>query len=523
MEATPPSPSVYPDVQPPELSESAVFVSFRWGGLGATPADAARHLLERRIRVPRAPSERVPDGGTHAWPVWEQALDEPNGVGELTPALQALLDVRGATKSPWTWRRLKLSRQVRSLVFEKPTIGREKATESPGRIGAFGVEAVEVMLLPMGHGIVSVSADWCRGGPRRIEELLTGLSYLRHVRAPSGLATWTLGPREASSERPLQGLGRLAQVIHEGGQIDLASIVHALLVGDDERQPDLVDESRLGVVHSVVRLTAEPPAEQLNGLLFHLRRGYEPSYLVPRSAISDIVHEPRTNRRIGISREGVACVTWPDPRGSARFEQEWPRRFMRVYLLLHVHVHAERLALAELAANASGFVLDLEIRDLRSRRAEIEELVVELTRYTITLTGEDCGGPTEYAEFFSAVRTVHNIGPQRDELRAEIAELNALLQAAEEQLERRFQHYISSFVSITLPLGLVLAFFGANIAGPSGQIAFTWDVVLASCLGAVGAGSAFSFISMRDPRPRIRSKGKKQLKLERKTRRGGRA
>lgn len=76
--------------------------------------------------------------------------------------------------------------------------------------------------------------------------------------------------------------------------------------------------------------------------LFHLRRaqGQENRPLPSPEQTSDTILIPRTNRHIGISRQGTACLSWPCSEGELDYEvNKWPTKFLGIYLILAMHVH----------------------------------------------------------------------------------------------------------------------------------------------------------------------------------------
>lgn len=71
--------------------------------------------------------------------------------------------------------------------------------------------------------------------------------------------------------------------------------------------------------HSIVVLDSEPAEATLQEYLFHLRHAYGQKNRPPTGTTSnpggphgslDRVLIPRLNRYIGISREGIVCMTW---------------------------------------------------------------------------------------------------------------------------------------------------------------------------------------------------------------------
>jgi hypothetical protein len=264
----------------------------------------------------------------------------------------------------------------------------------------------------------------------------------------------------------------------------------------------------------VVVLDQEPSRDQWPALSFHLRRAYEHDYLSPAVARSDIDYAPRENRHIGMSREGFVSVSHVPTRASRVFEvEEWPRIFQRFYLRLHLHAAAEQLALAQLGHRAAQSALYLESDErLASLRARMGPMLKDMVGYTLTLTGEDSGGPSDAAEFFAAVRRLYRIAEQREELRREIEELGALVQAAyldeqraqhaaEQEREQRFQRNVGRLAAWVAPLTVATGLLGMNLpANP-----FPWGVVAlvaAAALVAIWAANRWLRRSLAPPASR---------------------
>jgi len=115
-----------------------------------------------------------------------------------------------------------------------------------------------------------------------------------------------------------------------------------------------------------------------------------------------------------------------------------------------------------------------------------------MTRYTLQMSNDDCGGLSEYIEFFSSLRQVFRIRKQREELRDEIQDVLSLVESSylEEQrkyteLEKflrfeekkvnkkiqdkkmakqiRFERLVAVVSIAVLPTALIAAIFGMNV------------------------------------------------------------
>lgn len=504
-----------------DVAWSALIVPFRWPDAGAAPASIAAQLEDRRW---------VRASGGAPEPLWEVARDKPNGVIELNRGLQALFGAGDEVAAPWAWRRLRLASKARDLIFTKPALVRRQAGETVA-IDGFAVDKVELVIFPLGVGLLVLTVDWRLGGAA-VGEVLERLHLARHVRFEGALAQWHLAPPASAAKlQKLADAGEayeahracLGPVMHGarylGEAVDLQTVASWLILGDagtESSRAALFGGGRYAQHHTVVQLAGGPPSE-LDALMWRLRRGYNEAYRVPSVVVSDVVMVPRSNRVIGVSREGTACVTWREEGSALAFESDWHRRFLGVYLHLHLHAQGERLALERLAERVARQVLDVRsAEDLGLSREALRSLILDVVRYTSTLTSDDCGGLTEYVELFQAVRQVYRIEAQRAELRAEVAELSALadaahrerveafaeeaerLERASDERERKFERFIAGFGGVFLPLSLATAVFGMNITGAEN---FAPEVVATGLAGAVGLGSAAVFWARRALRP----------------------
>jgi hypothetical protein len=256
--------------------------------------------------------------------------------------------------------------------------------------------------------------------------------------------------------------------------------------------------------HASVTLAAPPSPELLEDALYRLSRGVPTPFERPRTAdgLGARVLSPRGNRRVAIARESVASLSWPSGGVSLEDELRWAvDRFHGIYRLLHLHVHAERLAIAGFSDRAARLAGALDADALLAQQAAVAGLLVEITAYTLTLTGEECGGNGDHIAFFTALRGAHLIAAQRDELRAEIDELRALLRAVENardqlaadaerqasQDERDFQRRISLLAFFITPLAVVTGVLGVNVDVGEGQpLLFPLDAALWVLAGAYG-------------------------------------
>jgi len=117
---------------------------------------------------------------------------------------------------------------------------------------------------------------------------------------------------------------------------------------------------------------------------------------------------------------------------------------------------------------------------MANERKKLLSLMALMTRYTLQMASDDCGGLSEYCEFFSKQRKIFSINGQRKELSQEVRDVYNLVESTfyEEQrkiqsLDRiesdksdkrkaRFETIITVVSSITLPIVLISGIFGMN-------------------------------------------------------------
>jgi len=200
--------------------------------------------------------------------------------------------------------------------------------------------------------------------------------------------------------------------------------------------------STLHIIILVV-LRQQPTEDMRNEYLFHLRRALGQTNRPPLSTSNnasgyDIILQHRKNRFIAISLEGAVSLSWPATDNmSEDFEiKKWHKIFFGVFLILSVHVIGEKSILKEFS-NLSASVAtvlkeiirdDFELDELSTILKKLYVLSGLVTCYTLQLSSDDCGGHTEYIEFFSALRRVFRVLEQRIELEHEIEDILKLVQ-----------------------------------------------------------------------------------------------
>jgi len=200
---------------------------------------------------------------------------------------------------------------------------------------------------------------------------------------------------------------------------------------------------------------------------------------------------------------------------------KWHKKFQGVYLLLSLHAHGERSVLYELsdlaASQAEALKLvssEFNFQEMKQSRQRLRELAAIMARYTLSMSSDDCGGSSEYAEFFTTLRNVFGVRYLRDELSQELKdvlavveanyleeerrqrdeaesarrqnrEMQTLLRQQRDQKEQQFGMLISIIGAFTLPFVLIAGIFGMNLSdlpdvrfGPLIAVTFSVSLVL---------------------------------------------
>lgn len=228
---------------------------------------------------------------------------------------------------------------------------------------------------------------------------------------------------------------------------DLASIGDWLLAENehDTRPPARVLPGRYAqpvttiITKTFVHRVHDPSRLALH---FHLRRAADQSYVPPDDAGTyDVELTPRANRYIGISREAVVCITPPVSESDSAFdESNWINRFTGIYTWLLMLAIAERRVLARLSHQLSHAVQRAVAEDASDKAREaLERQLLQHVSYTLSMVSEDCGGGSEYAEFFAAVRQSQGTSAALSEQREETREAADLVRTLHERRTAAFE------------------------------------------------------------------------------------
>lgn len=424
---------------------SAILIPFDWTSLGDHLAEARARLLDRRL------------GGEGGAALWDPLGVERRArqVAELSPALRRTMGADGEVVGDHSWSGLGLTNDARQRLLPSPRLMQRQrrdllALAHPARFG------VDAWLFPLGAGVVAYHVDWV-GDAEDLEtaDLLAALAGARAIRAESRTPGWVLASDPRSSERLLPLRADLGDAVWgalvDGAPVDLATLTNWLLRAADEPAdppPDRLALARTAVLHGAVVLASEPAEDSHDALLFRLSRGYAAHYVAPATAASDVVLAPRGNRRLAVSREGSVALSWLTDGCKEAFElDDWPSRFLGVYLALAMQVHSERLTLSRLALAAAEAVRERErvrqrgasLEAVAERRDALRSLHDQLVTACLGLASDDPGGPTDYADYYHAVRTVHRISDQREQLRRGIESVVGLVEADFEEISEALQ------------------------------------------------------------------------------------
>lgn len=502
-------------------ARSACVLSFRWD---TTAPGGLEGVLDALVRLPAPPGEQDPEPE----PRWLAQPDLPDvlkggpAFRDLSPTIRAAL--AGSPGPRW----LALGDVARARLFRRPRLGREG-----GRAWLAVDLRADLVVHAQGTALLVLSFGWGADddGPLTLDDLVEAVFLARVAEADWRAPGWRLG--EARVLGPRADLAAVEQARARRARFDprVAASLEGEPIGLDDLARALVPEStglvlarRHAVVHSAVVLDAAPASDALRDAAWRLRRGYDATYLPPPDPTrDDVVLQPRANRLIGISRDGAASLSWTSPARGGYERESWAARFTRLYLLLHLHVLAERGALSALAAEVQGRVGEVGAsRDPESARAARDALtgsVERLVQYSVAVSTEECGGLADHEAFYRALRTVHGIREQRAELRAEVAEVFGLVEAryreAEEasrrraeararavevasaelgEVEQRRTARLERLVGVAGTLALVFStvsgLLGMNIAGAGGVELWTlpafWAVVGVAVAAAAG-------------------------------------
>ncbi|PRP79066.1 hypothetical protein PROFUN_13168 [Planoprotostelium fungivorum] len=487
--------------------------------------------------------------------MWKYRERLPKEVGDLNPLFRGVLGWKDPPSGPptgsrgpkmkeqpegtWTAHRMILNPTVLRDLFSDGKLmtvqNREEITYD------VKIENIELMLYPLGSAFLVFHVDWTGGSNSlSLPDIRTLLFVSKYRHKLEGLSLgWCFTTDATSSLKEViedekfgkyrYTTGDLFPARYMNGKVSLSCIGNWLLCGLEENPTS--PPSRFDYPRHV--LDKEPSSNVLQEYLFHLRRAFGQSNRPPiekstGSALGQTLIW-RVNRYVGVSREGTVALSWPLSDNANDFERvAWHTKFQGIYLILQIHTMAEKLVFLELSDMAAINAERLQMvggresnsfDNIKGIRDQLRELSSRLVRYTISMSTNDCGGISEYSEFFGKLRDTFGIPELRNEISGELKDFLALLesfyweeekrkrdeasvqrQKAASQVkedkdkrdakDRRFELVVSILGSITVPFAVVGGIFGMNNDDVPTYIPF-WIV-----MGVTGAFSLCLFLTM---------------------------
>jgi hypothetical protein len=383
------------------------------------------------------------------------------------------------------------------------------------------LKAVELTLFPLGTPIITFKLDWVSSNSEKItlSQIRTQLFVAKFRReVPNVHSGWTFPAvfnriQTAALSGPdgfddhLECIGdKLAASIFDNQPISLGAVAEWLCRADPyDGQAEFSPRTsgKHAFHHTIVTLDRELSSDGLQETLFHLRRAYGQKNRPPPPPVLNQLRwdkflSLRANRHVGLAREGSICISWLQGETGARFELEnWPEKWQGIYFYLCLHVHGERAVLEEIShmtateADELGLGVPGDIPQIQFTRMRLRRLAGVMMRYTLSMSSDDCGGLSEYSEFFTSLRECFGIPQTRAEIDDELSHVMSLvessyieerrkadvenkrkarqlqnerkkLQKMKDAEQRRLDITVSVLGSLTLPLLLAAGVWGMN-------------------------------------------------------------
>jgi hypothetical protein len=77
------------------------------------------------------------------------------------------------------------------------------------------------------------------------------------------------------------------------------------------------------------------------------------------------------------------------------------------------------------------------LEQMKASRNKLRNLASLMIQYTLSMSSNDCGGTSEYSEFFTALRQCYYIPELREELSTELMNVLAVVESTYLEEERR--------------------------------------------------------------------------------------
>jgi len=453
-------------------------------------------------------------------PMWSYKDKIPSEIYDFTPQFRQVLGWKDKSHTSQTWscQRLMLTQEAIDSFLSNSKL----VTIQSDTCVAYEVEfeAVDLLVYPLGSAILVFHVNWMTSRSKDVKLSLDDIRTLifaskyRHKVKQLCLGWNFYNPFSEIGEDilPESHTNDLGHEMHLAKYrvdqtISLCQLGKWLLHTEGANQLEtpmrLLDHTRHAYHHSAIVINKAPPNDVLQEYLYHLRHAFGQKNRPPPNPEHGLgpVLVSRLNRYIGISREGSVCISWPTNLGDPTdFElTKWHKKFQGVYLLLSLHAHGERSVLYELsdlaASQAEALKIvtsDINFQEMKQSRQKLRELAAIMARYTLSMSSDDCGGSSEYAEFFTTLRNVFGIKLLRDELSQELKDVLAVVEANYMEEERRqrdeaesarrknremqttlrqqrdrqeqqFSMLISIIGAFTLPFVLMSGIFGMNL------------------------------------------------------------
>jgi len=418
--------------------------------------------------------------------IWKTAEDLPPEVVDLNRQFRQVFGWKHDKRSSQTWTCWRIESTCFFLrMFQFGKIG---AFENGDELELpFELEKIELIFYPFGAGILVLHLNW---NPRSLGKLVT-LSDVRtriyvakyKHRIPALTEGWNFFQEMPSPHLPqahIDSLGpHVCSILYGPKYVSLETLTSIFLsLPPFEPSPFVLEPFRHVFHHSSVVLEKEVSHITLKEYLFSLKRGFGQKNRPPPNV--EEVMCWRLNRYIGIAREGVVSLSWPlEPAGAQLLfsrrlpieAERWGNKFQGIFLLLTLHSHAEKLVLGHLSDLAATYAENLNeevgnslppfvpplqptgkqgfpveqvsasLEMMKYARNNLRVLASLLARYMLSMSSDDCGGISEYSEFFSNLRFEFGIPDLREELSTELHDVLAVVDSnyLEEERNQRSQ------------------------------------------------------------------------------------
>lgn len=494
----------------------------------------ARQLLKRQVAIPERDESRIT---FKRCPLWKLDTNLPKEMADLNPLFQQIFGwerkslFEHSSARTWSCQRLTLTDEVMNELFKKPLLHViQEHSDTPYEVE---IECIELVIYPLGSAMLIIHVNWLPpflgdeiSSSLSLRDMSTLLFISKYKHMIKGACHgWSFGddiiPLDVLPKEVIQSLGdSLIDARYGNKTTSLGGLGNWLIAmpGEDSSNPPMrLDYSRHAFHQTTVVINREPPQGLLQDYLFHFRHAYGQKNRPPiySEATLGRVLVWRLNRYIGMSKEGNVSISWglPDSSESVSFEtHQWHMKFQGIFLLLTLHALGEKSVLYELSdvaafqAETLQFTNEVNLEEMKNWRNKLRHLASLVVRYTLAMSSNDCGGTSEYSDFFTNLRSVFGIQALREELSNELKDVLAVVESNYLEEERRqrdvndasrrkayekqkeleimhsrqkdaFEIVASVLSSFTLPFVVVAGIFGMNNHTLPVDISF-WKVMV---------------------------------------------